>query len=443
MLPAIVLVVGVAVLAYGLCRGSGRPRSGSRLRVLFSGETMGELEPCNCSGKMAGGLPVRGGYIEARGGRYLLVDTGCIGNGVRDFEVLRTEAALRAMAVMGYDAANVGEHEVWLGRDKLLELTTLGVPFVSANVLDAEGRPVVEPYRVVRRSGLRIAITGVTDSGQTDVGPGLRLDPPREVLARLVPELSETAGVIIVLADLKLADVRDLATDFPEITLILFRGREDSYAAERVNRTIIASIYGEARYLGDLTLTWESAGNVSGEDKAVLLDERFTESERVLNACTKWYKDAVRGRTFDFAQPGHGWERIRPSTPARDSQYVGSTACRACHEREYETWRKGPHAEAIESLRAVGYDHSPECVVCHVTGYAASDGYVSMTKTPELGTVGCEACHGRGRFMLTNDHKGLAHTAGKDTCLQCHMWKRDPTFDFATDWAKISHEGKP
>jgi hypothetical protein len=441
--PAILLVVGVAVLAYGLLRSNGRPKKGSRLRVLFSGETMGELEPCNCSGQMAGGLPVRGGYIETHGGPHLLLDIGCIGNGVRDFELLRTRAAVRGMAVMGYDAANVGEHELWLGRDKLLELTALGVPFVSANVLDDQKRPVVEPYRIVRRSGLRIAVTGVVDDEQRDVGPGLHVDPPREVLARLVPKLSETVGVIIVLADLELDDVRDLATDFPEIALILFRGREDSQAPERVNRTVIASIYGEARYLGDLTLTWESRGSVSAKGEAVLLDERFGESRRVINACTDWYKEAVRGRTFDLAQPSKGWERIAPSTPERDNGYVGSTACRACHEREYAIWSSGPHAGAMESLQTAGYDFSPECVVCHVTGYAASDGYVSMENTHELGNVGCEACHGRGRFMLNNSHKGIARTLGETTCRQCHMWKRDPTFDFETDWALISHGRNP
>jgi hypothetical protein len=433
------VVIGAAVIMYALVRGDGRPRRGSRLRVLFSGETFGELEPCNCSGKMAGGLPVRGGYIEAQKGRFLLLDTGCIGNGARGFEVLRTEAALRGMAAMGYDAANVGEHELWLGRERLLELGKLGVPFVSANVHNDDGTPAVQPYLIVRRSGLRIAVTGVVEAGLAEVGAGLEVDAPREVLGRLIPELHERAGVIIVLADLELPAVRDLANDFPEITAILFRGRDDSHAPELVNRTIIASVYGEARYLADIRLEWTSPHAVGATGEAVLLDERFAFSERITEACTDWYKNAVRHATFDLAQPGPGWERIAANAPEGGNRYVGSTVCRACHEEQYDKWRANPHAGAMESLQTVGYDFSPECVVCHSVGYAASDGYVSMATTPELGNVGCEACHGRGKFMLEHHHQGVAHTRGETTCLQCHTPKRDPFFNFETDWAIIQH----
>ncbi len=82
-------VAAAAVAMVVLSRSGGRPTKGSRLRVLFSGETQGELEPCNCSEKMAGGLPARGGYIARQSGEFLLLDTGCVGKGAREFEVLR------------------------------------------------------------------------------------------------------------------------------------------------------------------------------------------------------------------------------------------------------------------------------------------------------------------------------------------------------------------
>jgi 2',3'-cyclic-nucleotide 2'-phosphodiesterase (5'-nucleotidase family) len=330
VLPIAALAALGAVLVAALAlRSDGRPTAGSRLRVLFSGETLGEIEPCNCSGKMAGGLPARGGYIEAQQGEWLLLDTGCIGSGTRDFEVLRTEAALHGMKIMGYDAANIGETELWLGCQGLRRLVAeTGVPLTSANVraTDDPADPAAPAYRLFRRSGLKVAVTGVVESAGYQVGPGLAVESPSEALGRLIPRLRQEAGVIIVLADLQEAAVRQLAADFPEITLILFRGRGDSHPPELVNRTTIASIYGDARYLGDLALAWDTAARPSTTGKAVLLDEAVRPSPRVAAACVDWYKTAVRGRKFDLSQPGIGWQGIGLRQPEPDNRYVGSDA---------------------------------------------------------------------------------------------------------------------
>jgi hypothetical protein len=448
---ALAAVVLLAATAVGLTvwlwpRGEdGRPRPGSRLRVLFSGETLGEIEPCNCSGKMAGGLPARGGYIESQRGDRLLVDTGCVGNGARDFEMIRTEATLRGMAAMGYDAANIGETELWVGRQGLARLAEVGVPFVSANVRATDGETVAPAYLSFKRSGLKVAVTGAVEADRYQLGPGLAVDPPREALARLIPRLREEAGVIIVLADLTEAAVRELAADFPEIAMILYRGRGDSHAPELVNRTVIASIYGEARYLGDVTLEWPAAGRVAATGEAVLLDERFDPSEKVTAASVSWYKDEVRGRMFDLSQPAIGWQGTAVRRPEPGNRYVGSASCATCHARIYEQWQATPHARAMESLQKAGYDYSPECIVCHSIGYGATDGYVSIDKTPEFGRVGCESCHGRGQALLQPPTSTVKRGAagGEAGCRVCHTPKRQPDFNFAPMWTKFKHGEKP
>ena len=436
------LAVVAIVIVVSLKSFDRRPSKGDRLRVLFSGETMGELEPCDCAGEMAGGLPARGSYVDGQSGEHLLLDVGCIGGGARDFEILRMKAALRGMAVMRYDAANIAEHELWLGRDKLRELMDVGVPFVSANTVDENGAPVFAPYLLLSRSGLSVAVTGVVESGRYETGPFLHVKSPREVLGRLIPELRKKAGVIIVLADLELRAVRDLAADFPEITAILFRGRGDSHAPERVNRTIIASIYGEARYMGDLTLTWETARRVTAEGEAVLLDERFSPSVKVHQECIEWYKHAVKGRTFDLTQAGPGWSRIQPEQPEPGNHYVGSESCRKCHPYQYKVWSGNRHSRAMKSVQKVGYDWSPECITCHVVGFGALDGYKSMKETETLGRVGCEACHGRGHVLRKGNCKGLARRGSEATCRRCHTPKRHPEFNYERSWGFINHKEK-
>jgi hypothetical protein len=423
----------------------GGPVAGSRLRILFTGETLGELEPCNCSGKMAGGLPARGGYVASVPEADLRLDIGCVGRGARDFERLRTDAALRAMDRLGYDAINLGRTEVWLGRDALADRLGGGVPFVSANVVDAAtGRPVAPAVRRFERAGLAVAVTGVVgEEAGRRAGPGLAVRPPREAVARLVPALAERPGVVVLLADLALPAVRGLAGEFPELGVILFRGAGDSHAPEVVNRTVVASIYGEARYVGDLTVRWRSPLEPTAAGEAVLLDDRFPPDPAVREAAIAWYKAQVEGRTFDLAQDAPGWDRIRWRAPEPDNRYIDPAACRKCHPREYAIWSRNRHARAMASLREVGYDWSPECVVCHTTGYGAADGYVSAEATPALGRIGCDECHGRGALYLKEDHRGISRFRGEATCRKCHAPKRHPDFHFETHWARITHAEEP
>ena len=280
-----------AVVAAAMRGGAGR---GERLRVLFTGEAACELEVCDCDGKMIGGVGPWGGFIAAQEGEHLLVDTGCMGCGARRDDRLRLEAMLRAMAVMGYDAVNLGEYELWLGKDPLASLGDLGVPLVSANVTDAAGEPLVEPCVFVEKAGLTVAVTGVVASGVYRTGPGLEVDDPFEALARAVPSARERADVIVVLADLRKEDAREVARRFPEVALVLFRGRGNSFGPEIENRSVVASVSGFGRYVGEVTLDWKEGGDVSATGKPTQIDKRFRPDRAVLEASIEWYKRAER-----------------------------------------------------------------------------------------------------------------------------------------------------
>lgn len=448
MRPALLTVAGLALLGpaagavwWWSTAGAARSAAEDRLRVLFTGETKGQLEPCHCTEQMPGGLPKRARYIQREvDGAHLLLDTGCVGNGARAWEILRTEAALRGMKAMGYDAANVGEHELWLGAADLREIERVGVPLVSANVVEGDtGEPAVRSHLLLERAGRRIAITGVVDDGYGEVGPGLRVQPPREALARLLPEMRREAKVVILLADLRQPAVERLASDFPELTLILFRGRGESYGPERVNRTAIASVYGQSMYIGDLSLVRLDEPRPGVEGRAIRLDDRFTEDPAVRQASIGWYKQAIEGRSFDFTEDRPGWDRIDPRQPPPDNHYVGSESCARCHGYQYGKWRSTAHAHAMETLEEVGYEWSPECAVCHTVGYGAPDGYQTIEATPKFAGVGCESCHDRGEALLEGDCPELVPAVGAESCRRCHNGKHDPDFNFERDWARIDH----
>jgi hypothetical protein len=109
-----------------------------------------------------------------------------------------------------------------------------------------------------------------------------------------------------------------------------------------------------------------------------------------------------------------------PRIPLPDGlKYVNSEACWHCHEYEYEKWSTKAHADAFATLRKVGSDHDPECVICHVVGMEYTSGFVTEKQTPQLMDVGCETCHGPGsEHVATAGQKEMGRP--QMTCLDCH-----------------------
>ena len=64
-------------------------------------------------------------------------------------------------------------------------------------------------------------------------------------------------------------------------------------------------------------------------------------------------------------------------TPAA-AGYVGDKKCAECHRDAYETLSTTPHQRAVKSLAKTNDDYDPECVRCHVTGWATQGGFVGL-----------------------------------------------------------------
>jgi peroxiredoxin len=140
--------------------------------------------------------------------------------------------------------------------------------------------------------------------------------------------------------------------------------------------------------------------------------------------------------------------RARPRSdllPA-DAEYVGSDACRQCHEKEFATWSESPHARAIGSLVTKGEEGNATCLACHVTALGKPGGFptgASHAEHPDLARVGCESCHGPGGKHVGEGAPriGTIVSLGDkcDSCVilqicgGCHDQANDPAFEFAVE----------
>lgn len=73
----------------------------------------------------------------------------------------------RVMNFMRYDAATIGNHDIEAGPKVYRRLKDeFNFPWLAANVLDAEtGSPFFEPYTIIERQRVRIAVLGLTTTG--------------------------------------------------------------------------------------------------------------------------------------------------------------------------------------------------------------------------------------------------------------------------------------
>jgi ribosomal protein L40E len=121
-----------------------------------------------------------------------------------------------------------------------------------------------------------------------------------------------------------------------------------------------------------------------------------------------------------------GYRPVSAEQPEQ-ATFVGEKKCRACHFKEYRSWKKTKHAGAWDSLEEK--DRTREaCVRCHVTGHGEQGGFVSEERTPRLKGVQCESCHGPGSAHVDaakDDQpeekvRPLINKVPQNTCVKCH-----------------------
>ncbi len=134
-----------------------------------------------------------------------------------------------------------------------------------------------------------------------------------------------------------------------------------------------------------------------------------------------------------------------------EHQYVGVAKCKTCHKAEakgaqYIKWTESKHSKAYEVLAseeaiAIGKkldidnpQTSDQCLVCHVTAFAAP-AEAKAESFDQTEGVGCEVCHGPGsdyrKLKIMKDQEASI-AAGliipdEEVCVGCHN-EKSPNF---------------
>ncbi len=141
-----------------------------RITILHTNDVHSRLDPFPMDGSRnqgLGGVAARAALIEeirAEGGQVLLLDAGDIFQGTPYFNMYKGEPEMKAMKMMGYDAATIGNHDFDAGLENFAtQLDKAGFPLLIANY-DFSGTPMegkFQPYKIFQKGDCKIGVLGV------------------------------------------------------------------------------------------------------------------------------------------------------------------------------------------------------------------------------------------------------------------------------------------
>lgn len=163
--------IAAAALAVGIQPLSAFADSGLiKLTILHTNDVHSRIEPFPMDGSRNQGL---GGFarraslvkkIRSEESNVLLLDAGDIFQGTPYFNMYGGELEFKLMSEMGYDASTMGNHDFDNGIEGFYkQLPHANFPFLVANYnfKNTQLDKIVQPYKVFKKSGLKIGVFGL------------------------------------------------------------------------------------------------------------------------------------------------------------------------------------------------------------------------------------------------------------------------------------------
>jgi hypothetical protein len=373
--------------------------------VFLTGDELGALKPCGCSGGQLGGLERRPAVFNSVPvERRMIVDTGRLVKSDGEQDLIKFDILTQAFNLLGYDAVNLTEEDMEI-TESLGLIEGIGSLF---NVITSY-RPTDAnlPTKFTKKFPLKdqtIAVTvAVFDAETAPIEQIERLFVPRPgaqtvnilILNRCVPDIVDSIRKMEILDCLICPPESDepaLLSKPGKIPLVVSGGRFGKYICKLQIKP--------AKDKGKPKLSFST----------IPVKEDLRPEETLIDL----YKDYQL-----LVKEANLIEKIPRFTLPNGLEYTGSKSCKGCHKYEDDKWSTKSHAHAYATLEEDGSEADPECVVCHVVGLKYEGGFVSVQETGNLKDVGCEVCHGPGSEHIKS--LGDVKTAEpKQECVDCH-----------------------
>ncbi len=302
-----------AVAAFGLMAGTAS--ADYKLTILHTNDFHARFEPIskydsgcgaedNAEGKCFGGsarLATAIASARARTNNSILVDGGDQFQGTLFYTYYKGKLAAEMMNRLGYDAMTVGNHEFDDGPEVLRGfMDAVDFPVVMSNA-DVSGEPhlagVLKKSVVIERGGEKLGLIGLTPQDTDELaspGPNVIFTAPADAVQGEVDRLTaEGVTKIIVLSHSGYGVDMAVAKATTGVDVIvgghsntLLSNTSDRAAGPyptMVNGVAIVQAYAYGKFLGELNVTFDDAGNVTeATGEPLIMDGQVAEDAGVV-----------------------------------------------------------------------------------------------------------------------------------------------------------------
>ncbi|HUS74118.1 MAG TPA: cytochrome c family protein [Sedimentisphaerales bacterium] len=371
--------------------------------VFLTGNELGTMKPCGCSGGQLGGLDRRSAVFNSvPAKRRLVIDTGSFVEGDSEQDIIKFNTIIQAFSLLGYDLVNLTEKDIEIAENLGL-LDSIGSLF---NIITSlKPTDVNLATKFTKKFSLKSTTMAVTVAA-FDVESA-----PIEQIGRLFTAQPGLQTVNILILNRCGPGIINSITKQAIVDCLVCPAESDEPALLSApdKKPLVVSVGRFGRYICNLQIK-------PAKDKPIL---SFSPIPVIEDLPPDSSLLALYGDYQQRVKEANLLERY-PRFPLPDGlEYTGSKSCKPCHEYEYEKWSTKAHAHAYATLKTVGSAFDPECAVCHVVGMKYESGFVSEQTTEDLKDVGCEVCHGPGSEHIRT--LGIAKTTRpKLDCTDCH-----------------------
>lgn len=393
------------------------PNKTDVITLFFTGNELGELRPCGCSGGQLGGLERRTAiFNKVSKDKRMLIATGSLVKNENQQDRIKFDILFRAFNLLGYDLLSLSEKDA-----KIIENYFGSTEYFepSFQIISAAGfselKTPVKFTKTISLADKKVDITVLSINNNS-----YSSDQIRKLLSNSVSRANHIRVNILIVngRESDFLDAIKTESDIIDCVVVPATADQPMLISEPGQKPLIFSVGRFGRYIAAIKI--KPVKGIGQTTLPVISFESQTVTEDLpqdmyMVSLYKDYQKIVADSNLVEQYPRY----IYPG----ELKYTGSASCSGekCHANAFMEWLKQAHSHAYLTLDNAGSSRDPECVICHVVGLEYKSGFVSVEKTPLLIDVGCEVCHGPGSAHHTDPNKIKMPILEPNTvCIKCH-----------------------